>query len=78
MVRLPHLHGEPPRVEPHQPHEFREINDAGLGTGLGGMTGRGATNLNMIAMTDNYLRKSVCGVPGCGKDRGDPIHEAAE
>lgn len=78
MVRLPHLRGEPPRVEPRAPHEFREIHDAGLGTGLGGTTRGGASNVGMIALTDNYMRKSHCGVPGCGRDRSDPIHEPAE
>jgi hypothetical protein len=38
----------------------------------------GGSNLNRIAMTNRYLRPPRCGVPGCGKDSHDPIHEAAE
>jgi hypothetical protein len=31
-----------------------------------------------IALTNNYMRKSNCGVPGCGKPLDDPIHEQAD
>jgi hypothetical protein len=31
-----------------------------------------------VAVTDNYIRKSRCGLAGCGKERPDPIHAAPE
>lgn len=79
MVRLPRFRREQPRVEADTPHHFREISDPRLAAmgGLGAGGAQGAQTLSSVVLTDNYLRKSNCGVPGCGKPRHHPIHEAA-
>ncbi len=77
MVRLPRFGRAQPRVEPGAPHRFQAIRDAGLaamgGRGPGGSYG--SQTLNSVVLTDNYIRKSNCGVPGCGRPRQHPIHE---
>jgi hypothetical protein len=42
--------------------------------------GGGTTRWNPAAVivTDNFIRKSRCGVPGCGRERHDLIHAAPE
>jgi hypothetical protein len=66
--------------DPGTPHEFRQIDDPGLGAVAAGGTqfeqGYGAATHVIVA--DNYIRKSRCGVPGCGRERGDPIHQGGE
>ena len=34
--------------------------------------------LTQVVTTDNFIRKSRCGVPGCGRDRTDQIHQRGE
>ncbi len=76
----PHLPGHHDEVhaEPGKPHAFVQINDPGLGAMSAGAGGRGGWGISSIAVTDNYIRKSHCGLAGCGKDRDDPIHAAPE
>ena len=62
----------------NEPHEFRPVRDAGLGTGFAGISPSDASSPAQLVMTSRYLRASGCAVPGCGKDRNDPIHAPAE
>lgn len=77
-MRAPWSHKEQRPVHPNEPHEFRPVRDAGMGTGLASLGSREGGGPSPIAMTSRYLRMSACAVPGCGKDRDDPIHEPAE
>jgi hypothetical protein len=65
-------------VDPGTPHQFRQIDDDGMAAlAAGGAYGSAGEfgGLTQLAATDNYIRKSRCGVPGCGRERGDPIHQ---
>ncbi|MEW5991412.1 MAG: hypothetical protein AB1736_08730 [Chloroflexota bacterium] len=76
-MRLGFRKRDEPPVNPSQPHPFRQIDDPGvaaMASGGGPQLGYGA--YGQIATTDNFIRKARCGVPGCGRDRHDPIHEA--
>lgn len=76
QLRLPWRRPEPPPVDPGSPHSFRQINDPGVGAmASGGGPRLGYGTMSSIAVTDNFIRKQRCGVPGCGRDRYDPIHE---
>lgn len=80
-LHLPGRHREPVvHAEPGKPHAFVVINDPGLGAmaagGVGRMSG-GGVNVGVV-VTDNYIRKSRCGLAGCGRERSDEIHAAAE
>jgi hypothetical protein len=77
-MRAPWSHKAQRPVHANEPHEFRPIEDAGLATGLGTVSRMAGSQIAMLAMTDRYMRTSACDVPGCGKERDDPIHEPAE
>ncbi len=79
-LRLPRLCREQPLVEPNQPHRFRQIHDSGLAAmaGRGPLTDRGYSAPTQLLVTNNYLRASRCGVPGCGRPREQAIHELAD
>lgn len=68
-----------PDPDPGTPHAFRPIDDVGIAMvasgGAGSAPAPGYGGLTQLVTTDNYLRKSRCGVPGCGRERYDPIHE---
>ncbi len=66
-----------PDPDPGTPHHFRQIDDPGMGAMASAQWGRGQT-IAGIAVTDNFIRKSRCGVPGCGRERSDPIHHGGE
>lgn len=61
---------------PGTPHQFRPMNDGGMGAAFAGTPGTiGGQALGMDAMiTGNFIRELRCGVPGCGRDRDDPLH----
>jgi hypothetical protein len=63
--------------DPGTPHEFKQIDDPGMGAMAASGSQRG-TSIAQVAVTDNFVRKSRCGVPGCGKERSDPIHHGGE
>lgn len=77
-MRAPWSHKEQRPVHASEPHAFRPVHDAGLGTGLSSMSGVQGDVSPPLAMTGGYLRALRCDVPGCGKDRNDPVHEPAE
>jgi hypothetical protein len=79
MFRLPRFGRGRSRIEPGLPHRFQAINDAGLAAFASGAGNRGGVQpaVGSVVLADNYIRKSNCGVPGCGKPRHDPIHELA-
>jgi hypothetical protein len=79
-VRWPWRKSELPRVDPGQAHEFRPIDDPGIAAfaASGGHDLGYGSGIEAIATTDNFIRKSRCGVQGCGRERYDPIHAAAE
>ena len=75
---LPHHHHEDAApVNPCQTHTFVEVNDAGIGAMASGAYG-GRSGVNVVAVTDNFIRKARCGVQGCGRERHDEIHSAPE
>lgn len=63
-------------TDPGSPHPFRQLNDPGLGAAISGSSGSqtGAGIALNVAATGNFVREQHCGVPGCGRDRDDPIH----
>lgn len=64
--------------DPRSPHEFRPIEDFGIAAAAAsGSSTVGRGQIGGIVMTDNFIRKSGCGMPGCGKPRHDPIHQPA-
>ena len=73
-IRWPWRRRDP---DPETPHAFRQIDDAGLAVAAGG-TQWEQQSLAQVVTTDNYIRKSRCGVPGCGRERHDPIHQRGE
>ena len=50
---------------------------AAWASGGGGRDKAGA-NVDMVIMTSAFVRTENCGVPGCGKPRGDDIHAPEE
>jgi hypothetical protein len=78
MPRWPWSRSKAEHVDPNGPHAFRSIHDPGLGAAAahgGRATPSGA--LLGIAITSNLQRdQSHCGVPGCGRERTDSIHDA--
>ncbi|OGO53253.1 MAG: hypothetical protein A2V84_08925 [Chloroflexi bacterium RBG_16_70_13] len=76
-MRLPIRKRQEPHPDPSRPHEFRQIHDPGIMAIAGGAgMSRSFGAATPVAVTDNFIRKSRCGVPGCGRERHDPIHEA--
>ena len=77
---LPWQHAAPGApVEPGRPHAFVEINDPGIGAMAAATSRQSAMGVNAgVIVTDNYVRKSRCGVPGCGRDRHDEMHAVPE
>ena len=76
QLRLPWRRAEPTPVDPGSPHPFRQIVDPGIvAIASGGVIGTGYGSASPIAVADNVVRKQRCGVPGCGRERHDPIHE---
>jgi hypothetical protein len=62
--------------DPGSPHAYRAMNDPGMSAaaaGAGGTLTGQALALD-AAVTGNFVREQRCGVPGCGRDRDDPIH----
>ncbi len=60
---------------PSGPHRFVEPDDTRTGLALGALQ----PNLQLgpaLAVTDASLREARCAMPGCGKVREDPIHDA--
>ena len=65
-----------PPVNPSAPHTFVSIDDAGYGAAVARSAGaRGGQPLGMnAALAGTFIQQQRCGVPGCGRDRDDPIH----
>ena len=78
-LHLPGQHEGPEvHAEPGKPHSFVVINDPGLGAMAASSSGRFGGVPTAVVVTDNYVRKSRCGLAGCGRDRSDEIHAAPE
>jgi hypothetical protein len=75
-MRRPFRKRQQPDPDPSRPHAFRQIDDPGMVAFAAGGGGTTRWNPAAVIVTDNFIRKSRCGVPGCGRDRHDPIHEA--
>jgi hypothetical protein len=62
--------------KPGQPHDFRETGDAGRWAVAAGDTqwAKAAGSFSHVPTADDGPREQRCGVPGCGKERSDPIH----
>jgi hypothetical protein len=68
-----------PTIDPRHPHLFQDARDAGLAAFSSGSRagGRGG-GVDQVVMTSAFMRTENCGVPGCGKPRGDDIHAPEE
>jgi len=77
QLRLPWRQAEPKPVDPGGPHPFRQIDDFGIAVLASGASATYAYGglSGPVALADNFIRKQRCGVPGCGRERHDPIHE---
>jgi hypothetical protein len=78
MPRWPWSRTEP-YVDPNGTHAFLHTQDSGITGAAAQMAARtgGAGNLADANLTSNFQRgQSRCGVPGCGRDRSDPIHSS--
>ena len=68
--------GETSAPDPGSPHPFQPMNDRGMSAAAAGAGGTvsGQANIMDAVVTGNFVREQRCGVPGCGRDRDDPIH----
>ncbi|MBI3749647.1 MAG: hypothetical protein HY262_12505 [Chloroflexi bacterium] len=64
--------------DPHENHRFVEIDDPGMGAAASGSAFRSTDAPNILGVTTAFLRSSRCAMPGCGKERHDPIHAPAD
>ena len=68
-------------VDGSSPHRFEPRNDDGLSSMAshgGGRMGVGA-NVSEALLASNLQRdRAHCGVPGCGRERSDPMHDASK
>ena len=64
--------------DPSQSHEFVETDDPGLGAAASGSAFRATSMPNVLGVTTAFLRSTRCALPGCGKERHDPIHAPAD
>jgi hypothetical protein len=65
-------------IDPRLSHEFVETDDPGLGAAASGSAFRSTNAPNVLAVTAAFLRSTRCALPGCGKERHDPIHTPGE
>jgi hypothetical protein len=78
-LHLPGRHPEPAvHGEPGKPHAFVVINDPGMGAMAASTNMLVGGSAPGVVMADNAIRKSRCGLAGCGRAREDEIHAAAE
>lgn len=68
---------EPTSVEPGQPHRYREVDDPGITAFASGGGQFGFGMAAPVATTNRFMRTRHCCLPGCNRERHDPIHEAA-
>ena len=61
-------------ADPAREHPYVEINDPGVGAVSSGSGNYGGNLMGTLGMTTAYLRSTRCAVPGCGKERHDPVH----
>jgi hypothetical protein len=59
-------------------HVFKETNDAGIPAAASGTMGVTGSQANALGVTTATLRATRCAVPGCGRERHDPIHAVPE
>jgi hypothetical protein len=65
-----------PTADPGQPHRYRELDDPGAAFASGGgQLGFGVAG--PVATTNRFMRTRDCCLPGCNRERHDPIHEVA-
>ena len=62
------------RPDPKRTHAFLETNDAGMGPAASGGGWVSGNQASVLGVTAAHLRSTRCAVPGCGKERHDPIH----
>ena len=61
-------------TDPTRHHRYVEINDPGVGAVSSGSANYGGNLVGTLGMTTAFLRSTRCAMPGCGKERHDPIH----
>lgn len=76
MATLARGHRQEAPVDPGRPHEFVEVSDPGMAAVSIGAAGGRLGGISPVTVVDNYVRKSRCGLAGCGRDRFDPLHVA--
>lgn len=59
-------------------HAFVETNDPGIVAAASGGYRVAGEQVSMLGVTTASLRTTRCALPGCGKERHDPIHSAPE
>lgn len=65
-------------TDPKVSHPYVEIDDPGIGAAAMGSAFRGTNTPNVLGVTTAFLRSTRCALPGCGKERHDPIHAPAD
>jgi hypothetical protein len=68
---------EPHGGDPNRSHPFQETADPGIVPAASAGGNYGGAQHNMWAVTTATLRGSRCAMPGCGKERHDPVHSLA-
>ncbi|HEX9550270.1 MAG TPA: hypothetical protein VF971_04170 [Candidatus Limnocylindrales bacterium] len=69
----------PRAIDPGRPHWFSQTFDPGISAiASGGGSGLGYGTIGSVSVTDNYIRKRRCSIPGCGRDEHDPVHRDRE
>lgn len=65
-------------TDPTRNHPYVEINDPGVGAVASGSGNYGGNLMGTLGMTTAFLRSTRCAMPGCGKERHDPVHSDAD
>jgi hypothetical protein len=68
----------PEIADPTRDHSYVEINDPGVGAVSSGSGKYGGNLMGTLGMTTAFLRSTRCAMPGCGKERHDPVHTNAD
>ena len=78
MPRWPWSRREKAPVNPDAPHRFQSSDDPGIGAMVagGGYPGPPTSQVAATRLTSEFAQASRCRVPGCERDRSDPIHNA--
>ncbi len=65
------------KSDPTRPHPFQETDDPGIVPAASAGGNYQGAQANIWAVTTAALRGTRCAMPGCGRERHDPIHALA-